>query len=116
MFDALLELELGLNGPTLVLVGIAGLAITGAVSVFTRGASIFTKIALFTALSIGASAAYFGYVQRRAGISEDIVADPTDLLDEAEKIKREAEKRNREILRTLKDLEKQRKRAIPKDE
>ncbi len=109
---------IGWNGPTLVLVGVLGTFLTS-LALWRRRAPLLVRIVLFALVSAAVSAAYFGYVQRRVGLGDDLLGNPVELLEEAKRVKRQTRQRNREIRRTLRALEDQReprRRGVPHDE
>lgn len=110
------QFEIGWNGPTLVLVGVIGFVLVTAGAWITRKAPLLLRVVLFMVLSALISAAYFAYVQRRAGLSDDVLADPTELIEKARQVKRQAQRRNREIQRSLRALERPKQRSRPKRE
>lgn len=109
--------QLPVNGLTLVVIGVVGLAGVGLAGVSARKSSLLTRFFLFTAGGALVASLYFGWVQRQAGFTDGIVGSPTEILDRAKQVAGEAQQRNREIRDSLNQLkrESQRRRRESED-
>ena len=97
----------GLDLPS-VAVGVAlALGLYVGLQVFRRSGRLLLKVILTAGVCALVASAYFGWARRSAGLSDDSLAAPTEILDDARRAASELKRSIRRQERTLHKIEEQ---------